>query len=307
MRAAEEMRARVINARYSQNTVRNYRSAWKGFERWCAASGRQSLPATPGDCIDHICWCLAEGFRIETVDHRLKAANHRHRENGLPEPANQEVRAFLRKARRAVCEKPQNMHALTPEQLRRISHKLKSLGGTVHVRDRAVLLVCFACGWRRAELVSLDLEDVRWVDGGIVLWLGRTKTDQEARGRYVGVNYGSRALTCPVAALEEWLAMRGKEAGPLFFSCDAGGKITGKRLHPDGVRRAVKRGFALLKEDDTRFGAHSLRAGMITAGIENGASETAIMQRTGHRSYATFRRYVRPAQAIKIDPLKGVL
>jgi Phage integrase family. len=46
---------------------------------------------------------------------------------------------------------------------------------------------------------------------------------------------------------------------------------------------------------------------MVTAAAENGASLAAIMQRTGHRSVEMVMRYVRPAQAFKADPLKGVL
>lgn len=300
--APEAIRARVLNATYSANTLRNYRSSWKGFQSWCRESGRDSIPATANDCIDHICWCLASGLRLETVDHRLKAVNHFHRQSGAPEPVNREVRAFLRKARRTVIEKPQGMHALTPEQLRRISRKLKNRGRYTDVRDRALLLLCFACGWRRSEIVSLDLEDIRWVEEGIVLWLGRSKTDQEARGRTVGIHFGQRALTCPIRALLEWLEIRGNDPGPLFLN-----SIEKRRLHPGAVYRAVKKGLSLIGETSTRFGAHSLRAGMVTAAVENGADLPAIMQRTGQRKLETVMRYVRPARAFRTDPLKGVL
>jgi integrase len=307
MRAAEEVRRRIMNAKYAVNTIRNYESSWRSFERWCRdAGGRSSLPATPQACIDHASWCIAEGLRLETVHLRLKAINHFHKQYNLtPLPFDAVVREFLRNARRALCEKPQGKDALSALQLRRIAKAFHSLN-PLDIRDRAMLLVCFASGWRCSELVSLDLRDIKYVKEGIILRLGKSKTDQEGKGRLVGVNYGKRPLTCPVRALNEWLGTRGVWAGPLFTRLD-GSKVQRERLDSDGVRRAVKRGFELIGEDATTFGAHSLRAGMITTSIENGASETAIMQRTGHKCYETLRRYVRPAQVFRFDPLAGVL
>jgi integrase len=170
-----------------------------------------------------------------------------------------------------------------------------------------MILLCFALGWRRSELASLDLRDVRWVKEGIVLWLGKSKTDQQGLGRSVGVQRGSRILTCPLRALDEWLAIRGRWSGPLFTRVDGRDRMVRNRMNPDTVRRAVKRGLSLIGDDPKMFGAHSLRAGMITASIESGATETSVMQRTGHKSYENLRRYVRPAQAFKANPLAGVL
>lgn len=170
-----------------------------------------------------------------------------------------------------------------------------------------MILLQFAAGWRCSEVVSLDLADVRFVPEGMLLWLAKSKTDQQGRGRAVGVDYGRRMLTCPVEALKRWLEVRGCWAGALFTSFDRGRRVTRRRLNPDGGRRAVKAGLELIGEDAGPFGAHSLRAGMITASAENGASETAIMQRTGHQCYGTLRRYVRPARAFHANQLKGVL
>lgn len=54
-----------------------------------------------------------------------------------------------------------------------------------------------------------------------------------------------------------------------------------------------------LGEDPRRFGAHSLRAGMVT--------EASIMMSTGHSSSAMLQRYIRPAKLFDLNPLKGVL
>ena len=297
-----------MKASYASNTIRNYRSSWRSFKRWCGdAGGLNSLPTSPQTCIDHASWCLAEGLRLETVYLRLKAINHYHQEHRFALPYDASVRQFMRNAQRALQEKPQGKAALSPPQLRQISTKLRRRSHPVDVRDRCMIVLCFACGWRCSELVSLNLTDVRWVRAGIVLWLGKSKTDQEGQGRFVGIPHGDRLSTCPLQALDEWLELRGQWQGPLFTQLNGYGRVTQRRLGADGVRRAVKRGLAMIGDDPVPFGAHSLRAGMITASIEAGASETAIMQRTGQVSYDNLRRYVRPARAFRFDPLKGVL
>lgn len=302
-----EVKQRIMSAKLAANTIINYRSGWKAFVRWCDAAGYSSLPATSQICIDFCSWCFAEGARLSTVDIRLRAIRHYHREANLPSPVDTSVQQFLQNAARNLCEKPRGKEALTVSHLRNISNKLRRRGTTRDLRDRAVLVFGFACGWRRSELVSLDLRDVRWMKHGLLVRLGKSKTDQKGRGRVVAIHYGHNESTCPVRALKTWLALRGNSPGPLFTRIEVDDTATNRRLHPDAVRRAVKRGLELIGVCPDLFGAHSLRAGMITAAAEAGASETSIMLRTGHRSYEMVQRYVRPAQAFMSNPLAGVL
>jgi integrase len=63
---------------------------------------------------------------------------------------------------------------------------LDALGGSLlGSRDRALLLVGFAGGFRRSEIVSLDVEDVSETADGLVVRLRRSKTDPEAKGTTV--------------------------------------------------------------------------------------------------------------------------
>ena len=307
MEPARAVKERIMGAHLANSTLVNYASCWKSFTQWCRAAGRDSLPATTKTCIDHVAWCIANGFRLETAILRMKAVRHYHALAGMASPYDDSVREFFRCARRDLCERPQGKAALTLRQLTAISEAFSGSQAVADVRDRALVLLCFAAGWRCSELVSLDRNDVRWEPQGVVLYLAKSKTDQEGRGRSVGVPRGEKDLTCPLRALQEWIDVRGEWPGPLFTRLNNLAQPSKYRLDPDGVRRAVKRGLKAIGEDATDFGAHSLRAGMITAAVENGATETAIMQRTGHSSYEMIRRYTRPASVFRVDPLKGVL
>jgi integrase len=165
--------------------------------------------------------------------------------------------------------------------------------GLLATRDRAVLLVGFAGALRRSELVGLKHNDVEVTRDGLVVTLRRSKTDQEAHGRKIGIPYGSDPRTCPVRALEAWLSESGISEGQLFRYVNRHGKLQPGALSPYAVALVVKRRAAAAGLDARRYAGHSLRAGLATAAAIGGASERSIMAQTGHRSVAMVRRYIR--------------
>jgi hypothetical protein len=105
---------------------------------------------------------------------------------------------------------------------------------------------------------------------GVRVQLRRSKTDQEAAGRPVGVPYGVTPETCPVQALERWLAhvrtvVPRYDRGPLFLRLDAAGRVRLGRLSDRGVARVVQRWAERAGLDPSRFAGHSLRAGLATS------------------------------------------
>ena len=64
--------------------------------------------------------------------------------------------------------------------------------------------------FRRSELVALNRKDVKFVPEGAVVTITRSKTDQSAQGRKVGIPFGKNPDTCPVRALRAWLNVNGQ-------------------------------------------------------------------------------------------------
>ena len=62
------------------------------------------------------------------------------------------------------------------------------------------------------------MEDCAFGKDGLTITLRRSKVDQEAQGRKVGIPYGSNPETCPVRVLQAWLEQSGTTVGPLFRS-----------------------------------------------------------------------------------------
>jgi hypothetical protein len=71
--------------------------------------------------------------------------------------------------------------------------------------DFDALLVGLAGALRRSELAVLDLRDVRWTREEMIITTRSSKTDQEGEGTELGIPFGGRAKTCPVASLKAWL------------------------------------------------------------------------------------------------------
>jgi integrase len=174
------------------------------------------------------------------------------------------------------------------------------------LRDRALLLTCFAGGLRRSELVALDVEDLKITNDGIKLKIRRSKADQEGEGALVLIGSGSRPETCPVAAMRAWLKASAIIYGPVFRRLTAAGAIEG-RLTGNGVWRVLRRRATqaeLTVEEGERLSPHGMRAGYITEAYLNGALDEQVMAHARQKSIETTRRYRNRAKTVAASPTK---
>src|SRR5262249_24129598 len=110
---------------------------------------------------------------------------------------------------------------------------------TRDLRNRALLLIGFAGGFRRTELVALTCRDVERVRQGMIIMLRRSNTDQTGEGRKVGIPL-ARGRWCPVFGLEAWLESSGIAEGPLFRPVNRHGQISVEPLSGEAVSLIVK-------------------------------------------------------------------
>lgn len=275
------------------NTLRAYQADWEDFRGWCAAHDACSMPATPQTVALYLT-DRAETLKTSSLARRLTTINRAHQVAGYSSPAvmqNAIVSEVWKGIRRTkgtvqVGKKP----FLTPDLRRMLAAVPADLRG---VRDRALLLVGFAGGFRRSELAALRVEDLEVTTEGVVVRLRRSKTDPEGQGRAVALPYGSDPQTCPVRALQAWMESAHITVGPLFRAINRLSEVSVRPLHPDSIAYLVKRAAARAGFETADYAGHSLRAGLATQAAMNGAGELAIMKQTGHRSLATVRKYIR--------------
>jgi site-specific recombinase XerD len=173
------------------------------------------------------------------------------------------------------------------------------------LRDCALLLLGFAGAFRRSELVALDVADLRFCDGGLLVTIRRSKTDQEGLGATIAIVPGWTA--CPIRAVSAWITAAKISDGPLFRPVTRTGKISNRQLSGRAVAEIVKKyaRCAGLKAAD--FSGHSLRSGFVTSAAARGASIFKMMDVSRHKSVDTLRGYVRDAEIFRDHAGDGLL
>lgn len=289
------------------NTNRAYATDWREFTSWCRCRGFEPLPSDP-QIVGLYLSALASGttgcrsMSVASIQRRLSGLAWSFTQRGFViDRADPRVAEVLAGIRRKHARPPLTKDAVLSDDL------LAMLGTLEHdlrgLRDRAILLVGFACSLRRSEIVGLDCgrgdteDGTGWVEiekkGALVRVRGKTGW------REVEIGRSSKAATCTVLALERWLEYSRIVHGPVFRGISRNGKkALSERLTDKHVARLVKKTAIAaglrtdLSEHERRlkFGGHSLRAGF-TAAAE--IDERHVQEQLGHASPEMTRPYQR--------------
>jgi integrase len=286
-------------------TRKAYASDLRDFAAYCQHIGTLALPADPAVVGTYLA-TISATKSVATIRRRMVAIAQAHKDAGAPNPvAQRDVQEVLAGIVRTKTAAQTRKDALTKD---RLEETVKALGtGLKGQRDRALLLLTFACALRRAEAAALDVADLRYDARGLVVTLRRSKTDQEGQGREIGVPFVANGRLCAATHVRTWLEVAAIVDGPVFRTFNGGKKLTQNRIAPIDVARLVKR-VTLAAGIEGDFAAHSLRAGFITsAAATKGVSEADIQRVSGHRSVAILRGYVRRANVFDEAPLTAIL
>ena len=311
-----------VEAASSSNTRRAYASDWKQFASWCRRQGVEMFPPDPQVVGLYITACAsgkATGDKkpnsVSTIERRLSSLTWNYTQRGQPlDRKDRHIATVMAGIRNKHAAPPRQKEAVLPEDLIAMLETLDR--GTLRgLRDRAMLLLGFAGGLRRSEVVGLDCgrdqteDSSGWVeilDKGMLLRL-RGKTGW----REVEVGRGSSDATCPVVALETWLKLARIAHGPLFRRVTGQGKAVGaNRLNDQEVARLVKRtalaagvrGDLPEGQRGMMFAGHSLRAGLASSAE---VDERYVQKQLGQASAEMTRKYQRRRDRFRVNLTKA--
>ncbi len=304
----------------SENTLKAYARDWASFARWCRMRGTDPLPPSPELLGLYIADLAAPGGKapalsVASIERRLSGLAWGYAQRGARlDRGDRHIATVLAGIRRRHARPPVQKAAILPEDLlamlATLPHDLRGL------RDRAILLVGFAGGLRRSEIVGLDrakddtLDAGGWIEileGGLIVTL-RGKTGW----RGVEIARGSSERTCPVQALEQWLHYARITFGPLFVAVSRDGRTaTSRRLGDKHVARLVKQTVrdAGLRPDLPEaerlrlYAGHSLRAGLASSAE---VEERHVQKQLGHASAEMTRRYQRRRDRFRVNLTRAV-
>ncbi|MCJ2107868.1 site-specific integrase [Methylobacterium sp. E-041] len=293
--ALDEAAARFAAASKSAATRRAYAADWRDFLGWCAEHGEATLPAsgrTVGRYLTHL---AGLGRSVSTIDRRAAAIAAVHRAAGHTAPtALEEVRSILTGIRNTLGRRPDKKQALTADLVAKVVKRIRGTDLASH-RDRALILLCFGAALRRSELVALDVADLERHRRGLLVRIGKSKTDQQGMGRSVAILDGKLKIPAAVAA---WLEVSGIADGPVFRGADRG-RLSADRLTAGQFARILKSRCAAAGLDPEAFSGHSPRRGFATSAGDDGADLRLTAKHMRHAKLETTLGYMEDGELFR--------
>jgi site-specific recombinase XerD len=177
---------------------------------------------------------------------------------------------------------------------------------TLGIRDAAIISLMYSSGLRRAEVVTLDLDDLDLKKGELRV-IGKRNKERKA--------YLAKGA---ITAIENWLSRRGTSPGPLFYAVNKSGKIIRerkerlsedeKKLHiePDVIiaRLSDQTIYHVISNRADQAGLikkttpHDMRRTFVSDLLEVGVDLSTVSKMAGHEDTNTTKRYDRRSSKV---------
>jgi len=306
IKALQEETLLNLKSSKANNTVRAYKSDFNDFGLFCAQNGFQSLPSEPKIVSLYLTHLSTRDIKMSTLKRRLVSIGVIHKLKGhYLDTKHPIIIENIMGIKRRKGSFQKGKKPLLINNLKLIINVIDEFNkeDIKKLRDRSIILMGFSGGFRRNEIVSLDYEDLDFVNEGLKINLKRSKTDQFGEGSVKGLPYFDNSVYCPVLSLKNWIEISNIDSGPLFRRFSKGSKLSNNRLTDQTVALLIKKYLQLAGIDNRNYSGHSLRSGFATSAAESGAEERSIMAMTGHKSTEMVRRYIKEANLFKNNAL----
>jgi len=293
----------------ANNTIRAYKSDFKDFGLFCSQNGFKALPSEPKIVSLYLTYLSTKEVKMSTLKRRLVSIGVIHKLKGYYlDTKHPSILENIMGIKRRKGSKQKGKKPLLINNLKQIINVIdeKKIDEIKKLRDRSIILIGFSGGFRRNEIVSLDYDDLDFVNEGLKITLKRSKTDQFGEGLVKGLPHFENSQYCPVISLRKWIEISKINSGALFRRFTKGSKLSENRLSDQTVALLIKEYLNLAGIDSTNFSGHSLRSGFATSAAESGVEERSIMAMTGHKSTEMVRRYIKDANLFKNNALNKI-
>ncbi len=271
--------AEAVLARLTSNcSKRTYRSAIKHFVRWYCSSPKLAFDRRT--VVSYVAELEERRLAPSTIGVRLAAIRALAAECCELGLLGAEAVAGIARVAGARRLGTRVGNWLSAEQSQRLlaSPSTQSSRG---LRDRAMLAMLLGCGFRRSELVTLDMTHLR-----------------SREGRWLVINLigkGGRMRTVPVpawamAVVNEWIQKAEITSGPLFRPITKMGVILVRRLCDRSVWNVVHQHSR--REGMLSIAPHDLRRTCAHLCFRSGGPLEQIQFLLGHASSQTTERYL---------------
>lgn len=280
---------RRLNGAYAPSTIRAYRADFEQLIEYCDGLVESALPIASGTLTRYIDHLSADGRTSASIRRAVAGIATIHTINELPDPTKHpEVRLAMRRMHRLLGRYSSQVEGITKPILQKMVEATDdSLRG---LRNKALLLVAYDTLCRRSELVTLQVNDISINENfsNPRILLRRSKTDQEAKGKWLHISKDSWD------AISNWVAASQISDGFLFRGITKGSKLTAS-LGASQIPRIYKSiaiDAGLEPGLVSHISGHSMRVGAAQDLLISGASLPMIMSKGRWSKSDTVMRYV---------------
>ena len=205
-------------------------------------------------------------------------------------PRSRSRRLGLAESRTGCGDQPSERGQAARVSLRQLVERRAKFGSAANMlvaismrakRDYAMLAMLFGCGFRRSELVGLELDEIQMRQGhwAVVDLIGK----------------GGHIRTVPIpewvkAALDQWIVAAGVTEGRIFRAVAKTGKVWGKGISQNVVWYVVK--SCCERAGLEHIAPHDLRRTCAKLCHTSGGELEQIQFLLGHASVQTTERYL---------------
>ena len=167
--------------------------------------------------------------------------------------------------------------ALEPAEVASLMAACSHIGCAASVRDKAIIALLIGCGLRKAEVTSLQVEDINWKESAFTV-----------------IGKGNKQAKCfmpaqTITAIQSWLNVRGEHSGYLFSRILKNGVILDAPITGQGITYILKKRGSAAQVD--AFAPHDTRRTFATRMFESGADALIVQAAMRHSNLDTTRRY----------------
>ena len=206
LKALQEETLLNLQSSKANNTVRAYKSDFNDFGLFCVQNGFKSLPSEPKIVSLYLTHLSTKDIKMSTLKRRLVSIGVIHKLKGhyldTKHPIIIENIMGIKRRKGSVQKGKKPLLINNLREIINVIDKFNKDQDLKRLRDRSIILIGFSGGFRRNEIVSVDCDDLDFVNEGLKINLKRSKTDQFGEGFLKVIPYFDNAQYCPVISLK---------------------------------------------------------------------------------------------------------
>lgn len=254
------------------------------FVKWCESFKFDFLPASVNTVCVFLSHLVEKRVSVSVLDAYFYAINWKHHFSLHINPCNDSlVKMTLEGSKRILAAPKTKKEPVTVEMLKKIVDYYKQNLNLKALRICTICILGFSGFLRYSEISELQMRDLTFEDDHVLVYIKRSKTDQERQGKTVPISKTSSEL-CPVMWLNRYIEKAGlvSESNQFLFSPVKYNKasdsytLMSSQLSYKRAREIFLEAIEAIGEDKNKYSLHSLRSGGASAASN---SDSALEER----------------------------